>query len=389
MTKTDEKLKIALVHDHLTTFGGAERVLYAMHRVFPEAPIYTLFSDEDITGSYFPNADIRVSSLQKFPKFLRKRFRYLSPFAIPAIENFDLRDFDIVISSAAFFAKGVITDPEAVHISYCHTPTRYLWDYESSGMEINSKNIFIRFLEKLVLHFFRLWDYSAAERVDYFIANSKNTKKRIQKIYNKDAFIVYPSVDIELIQGENADPLHRKSVLDNLPDNFFLIVSQLQKYKNIDLAVETFNKLEYPLVIIGDGPERKYLEKIASDNIIFLGRQPDDIVRECYDRAHAYIYPGKEDFGISAVEAMLFGKPVIAYRGGGLVESVVEGVSGEFFDDAHPAVLADAVRRLNLNYENYNPLMIKNVGSKFGKDRFVSELRRILTRILEHEMKEA
>ncbi|MEX0870078.1 MAG: glycosyltransferase [Candidatus Spechtbacterales bacterium] len=380
----NQKLKVALVHDHLAQFGGAERVLSVMHNIFPSAPIYTLFSDPEVADIYFPTADIRTSFLQKFPKKMHKRFRYLAPFAIPAVENFNLQDYDIVISSSAFFAKGVITNPESIHISYCHTPTKYLWEAKEGNAK--KQNFIKNIVENSMLHAFRLWDFSAASRVDYYIANSKNTKKTIKKYYKQDSFVVYPSAGENLLEnGEQSDVISKNSVLSQLPKKYFLIVSQLQDYKNIDIAVEAFSRLKYPLVIIGDGPERKNLEKIASDNIIFLGRQPDDIVKHCYQNCHAYIYPGKEDFGISAVEAMIFGKPVLALRAGGVLESVVEGVSGEFFDDPHPAVLADAVRRLNDNYDNYNPVMIQNIGNKFSSERFTNEFRRVLKRILAHE----
>lgn len=381
------KLKVALVHDYLTQFGGAERVLYVFHNLFPSAPIYTLFYDEDIVDAYFPDADIRTSFLQKFPKILHKRFRYLALLSIPAVENFNLQDFNIVISSSAFVAKGIITGPDSIHICYCHTPTKYLWDFQEKDIQDNGGIKLKDLFDKSMLHFFRLWDFSAASRVDYFIANSKSTKKRIKKYYKRDSSIIYPSVGINFMEdGERADAITKRSIIQRLPEKYFLIVSQLQDYKKIDIAIEAFNKLKYPLVIIGDGPQKKYLEKIAGKNIYILGRQADNIVRHCYENCYAYIYPGREDFGISAVEAMLFGKPVLAYRAGGVLESVVEGVSGEFFDDLHPAVLADGVRRLRQNYESYSTQMIKSIGAKFDNDRFVNEFRRILKRILAHEM---
>ncbi|MEX0877932.1 MAG: glycosyltransferase [Candidatus Spechtbacterales bacterium] len=369
----------------MTQFGGAERVLRVLHSIFPKAPIYTLFSDPELADIYFPAADIRTSFLQKFPKKLHSRFRYLAPLAIPAMENFDLQKYDIVISSSAFFAKGVITSPDTIHISYCHTPTKHLWEFKEEKRR-KRDGIIKHILEKMTLHFFRLWDFNAAARVDYFIANSKNTKQRIKKYYNKDSFVVYPCASLELLEnGQRSDAMHKKSILAELPEKYFLIVSQLQDYKNIDIAVEAFSRMKYPLVVIGDGPEKKELEKLASNNVIFLGRQPDDIVQYAYENCFAYIYPGREDFGISAVEAMIFGKPVLAYRAGGVLESVVEGVSGEFFDDLHPAVLADGVRRLVNNYEGYNPVMMRNIGNRYNTERFQNEFKRVLKRILAHE----
>ncbi len=386
MNEENKKLKVALVHDHITQFGGAERVLHIMHNIFPEAPIYTLFYDKQLTDTYFASADIHTSFLQKFPGIFKKRFRYMAPFAIPAVENIDLQGYDIVVSSSSFFSKGVITGPDTLHISYCHTPTKYLWELKEPNTKTKKIQSPAKILEKIALHFFRIWDYNSAYRVDYFIANSKDTKKRIRKVYKRDSFIIYPSVTTDMMDnGSKAQKNETKEVLSKLPNNFFLIVSQLQDYKNIDLAVEAFSKMKYPLVIIGDGPQKKKLKKMASDNIYFLGWQPDNIVKECYKRCRAYIYPGKEDFGISAVEAMLFGKPVLAFKEGGVLESVIEGVSGEFFENSHPAVLAEGVMRLNKSYADYNTQMIQGIGNKFNKERFKGEFRRILKRILYHE----
>lgn len=382
MGNNDQKLKVALVHDSLITFGGAERVLYALHNMFPAAPIYTLFYKRDIANLYFPSAKIKASFLQKFPSTLKKRFKWLAPLAIPAIESFDFAKYDIVISSCAFFAKGVITSAGTVHICYCHTPTKYLWEL-SAG-----KGSFLKKAVDLVgTHFLRIWDFASSDRVDYFIANSKYTKKRIKKYYKKDAFVVYPPADIAFIDnGERASKLQKDSIVQKLPENYFLIVSQLQNYKNIDVAVRAFSKLKYPLVVIGEGPLYKKLKKTAGKNTIFLGRQSDDVVKYCYENCYAYVHPAKDDFGISPVEAMLFGKPVLAYRGGGAQESVVEGVSGEFFDDAHPAVLADGVRRLVENYDNYSETMIRQIGARFSKERFAEELRRVIKKVLVYEL---
>ena len=382
MTERNKKFKVALVHDTLNTFGGAERVLHALVSMFPTAPIYTLFYTKDIVDIYFPDAEIRTSFLQKFPKFLKHRFKWIAPFAISAIENFNFSNYDIVISSSSFFAKGIITGHETIHISYCHTPTRYLW--ENVG---RSKNIFQKFIDVIGTHILRIWEFTAASRVDYFIANSKHTKKRIKKYYKKDAFVVYPPVDTDFIEnGGRSDTLRKKSIINNLPQNFFLIVTQLQEYKKVKLAVQAFSKLKYPLVIIGDGPLKKELQKLADKNVFILGRQPDDIVRYCYENCYAYIHPGEDDFGISPVEAMQFGKPVLAYKAGGALETIVDKLSGEFFDSHHPAVLADGVRKINSNYSNYNTAVIKNLGNRFKKERFQDELRRILKRVLVYEL---
>ena len=385
MDKINGKLKVALVHDHLGKFGGAERVLYALHNMFPTAPIYTLFYKQEIVDTYFPNAKMETSFLQRFPNFLRCRFKWISPLAISAIENFKLNNYDIVISSCAFFAKGIISDHNTIHICYCHTPTQYLWEstHDDSGM-------FKKLVDVIGTHILRLWDFNAADRVDYFIANSKYTKKRIGKFYKKDSFVVYPPADIDFIEnGDLSSALVKKSIIDRLPEKFFLIITQLESYKNIKTAVDAFSKLKYPLVMIGEGRLFKELKKTASPNIILLGRQSDDIIKYCYQNCYAYIQPAKDDFGISPVEAMLFGKPVLAYRGGGSLETVVEGVNGEFFDSDHPAVLADGVRRLNNNYQNYNEFLIKSLGQRFSKERFQDEFRRVLKKILVAELNDS
>jgi glycosyltransferase involved in cell wall biosynthesis len=377
------RLNVALVHDHLMKYGGAERVLLALHHLFPTAPIYTLFYDQRVADSYFPGADVRASSLQKLPRFTRRRFRTLAPFAVSAIENMDLRAYDIVISSSAFFAKGVITRPDAVHICYCHTPTKYLWDVTDITRDNEQAPLLAQWARNTAVHMLRMWDFNAASRVDHFIANSRYVKRAIEKYYRKDAFVVYPPVEKEALHaGDRANPLSQRSVVGSLPKDFFLVVSQLYPHKQVELAVQAFSKLSYPLVIVGGGPQRHYLKSIAGPTTVFLGRQPDSVVRECYERCYAYVHPGEEDFGISMVEAMLFGKPVLAYRGGGAQESIIEGVSGEFFDDLHPAVLADGVRRLREHYDTYDANVIASVGKRFSKERFGAEFKRVLRRVL-------
>ena len=384
MVNTGKKLKVALVHDHLTQFGGAERVLFALHALFPSAPIYTLFYDQAIIDMYFAGADIRTSFLQKFPRILRKRFRYIAPLAVSAVENLDVRSFDLVISSSAFFAKGVITSPESIHICYCHTPTKYLWD-RGEILEKDASPV-KNFFNYSAAHVLRLWDFNAAARVDYFIANSRNVKQRIKKYYGKDAFVVYPPAGIKALEmGTKADPLAKNSIISHLPDNFYFIAAHLNRHKSLDLAVNVFSKLRYPLVIAGEGPERGRLKALAGKGTIFLGAVPDNIIRECYARCRALIHPGEEDFGISIIEAQLYGKPVLALGAGGARESVIEGVTGEFFYEKDPAHLADGLRRLNENYKNYNPQLIRANASRFNEERFAEEFRRVLKRILAYE----
>lgn len=407
-----KNLKIALVHDYIIRFGGAERVLLALHKMFPKAPVYTLLYNEKTMRQFFPNTDIKTSFLQKFPRFLKNSHRFFLPLLPSAVETFDLRDFDIVISSSNSFAKGIITKPECVHICYCQSPTRFLWDwyynyqekpFRDPGIEIPRK-IFKEIPLKIFLHLLRIWDRQATDRVDYFIAISKTVQERIRKYYRREAKVIYPPVNLANFEihsqicanapqispiTNNADKLTSSGNICDISGKFvpirelyFLIVSQLVLHKRIDLAIQAFNKLEFPLVIIGEGKEKNKLKKMAGENIKFLGWQSDEAVRQYYQNCVALVFPGEEDFGIAPVEAMSFGKPVLAYRNGGLMESVIEGVTGEFFNDPHPAVLADGARRLMENIKNYSPIVIRKRAEKFSQERFENEMISFLNTVV-------
>ncbi|MFH1671177.1 MAG: glycosyltransferase [Candidatus Portnoybacteria bacterium] len=369
-------MKIALVHDYLISFGGAERVFLNLKKIFPQAEIYTLLYDRKNMGKYFPKTRINTSFLQKFPRFWRKRHKYLLPFLPTAPESIDLRKFDLVISSSSSFIKGVITRPKAIHICYCHSPMRFGWDAYASYIKEQRKGFLTNAAIQIMMHYIRLWDKSAANRVDYFIANSKSTAQRIRKYYHQEAQVIYPPVNTRIGQGilKNTNPSGQ---------NFFLIVSRLTPYKRIDLAVKAFNKLELPLVIIGQGPDRKRLEKMAESNIRFLGWQSDEAVREYYQNCQAFIFPGEDDFGIAPVEAMSFSKPVLAFRKGGATETIIEGVTGEFFDEPVVESLADGIRRLLLNINNYSPIVIKKRAEKFSPERFETEIKEFVINALE------
>lgn len=349
-------MRLAIVHDWLKNISGAERVLIELHEIFPHAPIYALFYDKKFVQQWLPNADIRASFLQRIP--LISKFYVLFAWLMPtAIESFDLSEFDEVLSSSAVFSKGLILKPSTKHICYCYSPTRFLWDntHESSNIKHAS------WTKLIYKHLLRLWDRAAADRVDQYVAISKVVQDRIKKYYRKDSIIIYPPAGIT-----NSDSLNCKLETRN----FFLIVSRLYKYKNIDIAIEAFNKLNYPLVIIGDGPDRERLEHMAGDNVTFLGEQSDSTLSGYYASCRAFIMPQEEDFGLTPIEAMSFGKPVVALRKGGALETIIEGQTGEFFDDPIPEALADAVRRLNDNYASYNPAIIKTQASLFSAEKF-------------------
>jgi len=354
-------MKIALIHDYIVSYGGAEKTFKTLSEIFPDAELYTLFYDKGIVEKLKigEGRKIYTSFLQKFPRFLRRKYQLLLPLMPIAAETLDFREFDIVISSSFSFTKGIITRPKTTHISYCHTPTRYLWDKSR---------------KRFILHYFRVWDRQASERVDEFIASSKTVQDRIRKYYKRESTVIYPPVEI-LHQTQNSELKAKNS-------EYYLIVSQLRKYKRIDMAIDAFNKLGLELVIIGDGPEKRKLKKMAKKNIKILGWQPEEITAEYYKNCTAFIFSGEDDFGIAPVEAMSYGKPVLAYRKGGATETIIDGKTGEFFDYENSAILADCVRRFRLKPMNhYDPKFISGHVQKFSKERFKKEILEFVNKV--------
>ncbi len=367
-------MKVALLHDWLIRYGGAERVLSVLHKMFPEAPVYFLVAHKDLVKSFFPNAEVRGNFLDTIPGFLKWNHRLLLPLYPSAVESIDLSEFDLVISSSSTFIKGVVTRPHTVHISYIHTPPRFLWDWKDEYQETlgNVRKI----ISTPLFHYMRLWDKSAALRPDHLIANSKTTRARIQKYYRRDATIIYPPVNLGIRNYESGI----RGYVFSQP--FFLIVSQLVPYKRIDLAIKVCNELKLPLVVIGDGPEKRKFERMAGPTIQILGWQSDEVVVEYYQHARAVIFPGEDDFGIVPVEAMSFGKPVLAYRAGGATESIVEGVTGEFFDEPTPAYLKAGLERLTNNIEKYDPATIQKRAGEFSEERFTNQIQSFINEVM-------
>ncbi len=349
-------MRIALVHDWLNNLGGAERVLIELHNIFPQAPVYALFYNKKFVREFLPKAKIKTSSLQKVP-FITKIYKYLFFLMPSAVESFDLSDFDVVISSSVIFSKGLVLKPKTRHICYCYSPTRFLWDrhseYENQGL-----------LSALSRHLLRVWDRQASDRVDEFVAISKHVQSRIKKYYGKESKIIYPPITLSGDNGNKGD--------------YFLIVSRLFPHKNIDVAIDAFNKLGYKLIIVGDGPAKNDLKKAAGKNIKLVGFKTDEEIVDYYRNCKAFIMPQEEDFGLTPLEAMSFGKPVLALRKGGALETVVENMTGEFFDDPIPEGLADGVRRLNENYSCYSPSVIQKWTEKFSRDRFREEMLKLV-----------
>ena len=367
-------MKVAIVHDFLTRFGGAERVLLELAEMFPEAPIYTFLYDEWKMGRWFKKERVQTSFLQKFPGFLRNRPQLLWPFIGAAAESFDLREYDLVISSSSVFSKGVITRPKTTHICYAHSASRFAWDHSFEYLKENNLGSFSRFLAKIYLSYFRLWDRASALRPDYFLANSRSTARRLKKYYNVEAKVIYPPVNLANGQWQMA-------IGKDKTGEYFLIVSQLTPYKKIDVAVEAFNKLELPLLIIGEGPQKEHLKKIAKPNVKILGWKSDEEVSEYLKNCVAFIFPGEDDFGIAPVEAMNFGKPVLALARGGALETVLPGITGELFQEPTPEILADGVRRLRRNLVNFSPLVIAKWAGRFSRERFRKELMEFIEKV--------
>jgi len=361
-------MKVALVHDYLNEFGGAERVLLTLSKMYSNAPIYTAFYKKG-SQAYrrFKDKDIRPSWAQSVPGFVDKLhspLRFLSPLIW---ESFDLSEYDLVISSASWYiTKGIITRPETVHICYCHTPPRYLYGY-STSIEWQ-KYWLVRQYAKIVNLFLRKYDFQAAQRVDYFVANSENTRKRIQKFYRREARVIYPPV--ELPQGGRIKR-----------GNYYLAISRIVGGKGLKLAVEVANELKLPLKVVGApagwGGEDKKLREMAGSTVEFLGYVEDEELAGLYGGAKAFLALAKdEDFGITPVEAMAMGTPVVAFNGGGYKETVVEGKTGVFFNQLRVKSLIEAIRRLDqLNIKEAD---CKERARKFSKQRFVDEMNKFV-----------
>jgi len=296
-----------------------------------------------------------------------------------APETFDLREFDLVISSSGAWSKGIVTRLNTIHISYLHSPMRFVWDMNEEYLKEKEKSGAVKLLSRFFLNYIRLWDKLAADRPDYLIANSKYTQTRIKKYYGRDSEIIYPPVDIKSETNNNSTNYKLQTT------NYFLVVSRLSKYKKVDAVVEAFNKLSLPLVVIGEGEQKEYLKSIANKNVKILGWKSDEKIRKYYAGARAFIFAGVDDFGMAPVEAMSFGVPVLAIRQGGVLEIVEEGKTGEFFDSATPEVIADAVRRFSENEKKYDKQDIIDKAREFSKDKFIKNFTEFINNTIKSE----
>lgn len=364
-------MKIALVHDYLVQYGGAERVLEAFQELYPYAPIYTLIYDQDSMHGHFKESRIYTSFLQKMP-FSKKRHRLFPPLMPVAIESFDFSQYDVVLSDSSSFAKGVITRPETLHVCYMHTPMRYAWDDCQKYTEDFGLPGFIKKLVPLFMSPIRLWDRISAERVDVFISNSRFVAERIKKYYGKDSTVIHPPVNV---------PQFYQSTTQG---DYFLMVGRLIAYKRHDIAIQAFNELKLPLKIIGRGPELERLKKIAGPTIEFLGRVEESDLPKYYAECQAFVFPQEEDFGIVAIEAIASGRPLIAYRGGDIVEHMEEGTMGEYFDEQTKESLVEAVKRFQAH--TYDGSAIRAKATPFDKERFKATIKDYIEKVVaEHQ----
>ena len=354
-------MKIALVHDFLNQYGGAERVLEAIHEIFPYAHVYTSLYDPTKLPLRMRNWDIRPFNLPKLP--LAHFLKYYTAFYPFLFESLDLREYDLVISSTAFFAKGVIVKPGAVHISYTHTPPRFLYHYQAETGK--RELLFYRPILAVLDNFFRIWDYRAGQRPDFMVVNSWEVAKRVKKFYRRDSTVIYPPVELPQRSEVRGQRLEREF--------YYLVVSRLLSYKRVDLVIEAANRLKVPLKIAGTGKEGSRLKKMAGPTVEFLGFVSDDKLSALYSNCQAVVFPTNEDFGIVPVEAMYFGKPVLALAKGGALETVIAGKTGEFFRE-------ETVDSLISAWETFDPSKYKAndciaQAGRFSKDRFQKEFR--------------
>jgi len=368
-------MKVALVHDHLAQDGGAEKVLRVLAEMFPEAPIYTLLYDKDNVAKNFAGRQIEASIIQKLPGGIR-HYKWYLKFMPLAVEFFDLRGYDLVISDASAFAKGVITAPDTTHICYCHTPTRYLWSDTHEYLNELPYNKWFKKIISLMLSRLRLWDFAASQRVDHFIANSETVARRIKKYYRRESTVIFPPLEMDkfFISEEG---------LAKGEDSYFLIGCRLAPYKRVDLVINAFKELglDYHLKVFGDGLDRPRLEKLAAgmSNIEFLGRVTEEEKAGLLARCQAFIYPQEEDFGITAVETMAAGRPVIAYKKGGATETIIDGKTGSFFDEQTPAAIAAALK--DFRSADFDPAAIRHHAAQFSAENFKKKLTEFIAKI--------
>jgi glycosyltransferase involved in cell wall biosynthesis len=354
-------MRVAIAHDYLNQYGGAERVLEALHALYPEAPVYTSIYDSTAMPASYRSWDIRTSWMQRLPGW-RRAFRAYFLLYPSAFESFDLSGYDLILSSSSAYAKGVIPAPGARHICYCHTPMRFAWRTDSY-VEREGLGGARRVLLSILLTYVRLWDVATTPRVDMFVANSHEVASRIRRIYGRESAVVPPPVDLPPYCPQPAE-------------DFYLAGGRLIPYKRLDLAVRAFTALGLPLKIFGEGRDRAGLAAIAGPSVEFLGYVSEERRRELFARCRAFVFPGEEDFGITPLEAMAAGRPVIAYAAGGALDTITDGVTGRFFHQQSAAALAAAVAASRC--DTYDPAALRRHAEVFGRDVFLARMRALI-----------
>jgi len=356
-------MRVAIIHYWLLNMRGGERVLEALLRLLPGADVFTLFYDPEKVSETIRARRVTASFLNP----LRRYYRTLLPLMPMALESFDLREYDLVFSHESGPAKGVLPPSAARHICYCHTPMRYLWDLYPAYRNEWTASAWKRALMTPLTNYLRVWDYSTAARVDDFIASSSNAARRILKTYRRDARVIHPPVAVE-------------SFYSKPPEDYYLIVSELVPYKRVDLAVRVFSKNGRKLRVAGDGPEYAELKRMAKGNVEFCGRVSEEELRELYARARAFVMPGEEDFGLTPVEALASGKPVIALRRGGVIDSVpaADPMGGVFYEAAEEEQLALAIGRFERMEAQFRPRELQAYASRFSEERFAGQMRAVI-----------
>lgn len=352
-----KNLKVAIVHDYLIQMGGAEKVLEVLVEMFPKAPVYTIAYDPKKVKEFFPDVHIESSIIQRLPGGLR-HYRWYLPLMPMAVEFFDLSDYDLVISSASGFVKGVVTKPETLHICYCHTPTRYLWSDTHQYISELPYNKYFKKIISLFLNYTRMWDRLAADRVDFFIANSRICAQRIKKYYKRESIVINPSINVK--------DFH----ISPQTKDYYLAGCRLVSYKRVDILIEAFKELGLKLKIFGSGRDRERLEKMAAGhhNIEFLGRINDQEKSRLYSECVAFLNPQEEDFGITPLEAMASGRPVIGLDSGGSLESIIPGKTGIFIKEQSKEEIISAVNAISKI--NFNPKEIRAHAEQFSHENF-------------------
>jgi glycosyltransferase involved in cell wall biosynthesis len=363
------KLRVAIVHYWFVGRAGGEKVVEALAEVFPQADLFSLVANRDVLAPVLQSKNLRTSFLQRVPgaRKFHRHFLFLQAFAL---EQFDLSDYDLVISSESGPAKGVITSPKTCHVCYCHSPMRYIWEmYPRYRLAMNP---LVGTIFSLTAHYMRLWDYASAGRVDYFVANSEFVASRIRKYYGRESTVIHPPVESAL--GDTS----------MVPGGYYLCVGRLVDYKRFDLAVSACTELGRQLKVIGAGPERKVLQRMAGPTVEFLGRVDDGELREHLAGCRALLFPGEEDFGIVPVEAQSFGRPVIAYASGGALETVrgalldktdVDNPTGVFFFDQSVPSVVRAIRDFESREDTFCPQMIRKHSLQFDGAIFKNKIR--------------